>query len=345
MNLAPVDFEEVLAPDFMQLLAGSIIGTSDAREIEDLSRLIATRYLGLREPICFLFEVSVGAVFAFAEADGKRVLAKIQAPGTTLEETNRRIAFQRYLHANDFPFPAALMDPVQIDNLVLIAEAYLETGKPADGHDPHDRRLMAEGLYHIVELSRGFDGLGDFPVNTLAHAEGDLWPTPHNVLFDFSRPVHDAGWIDELATHHWQRLEETESQQVIGHMDWSAKHCRVQDDRLVAVHDWDSTARLPEVRVLGGALASFTYTETPGALTRPDESELIGFLRDYERARGSRFADNDIDEIASAILYSIAYGARCEAANDYGNPDARRQARTCLSELSSINLAERLLDR
>lgn len=43
-----------LAPDFMKLLVSSIIGTANASELALLSYDIATRYLDLRDPRCFI---------------------------------------------------------------------------------------------------------------------------------------------------------------------------------------------------------------------------------------------------------------------------------------------------
>ena len=89
-----------------------------------------------------------------------------------------------------------------------------------------------------------------------------------------------------------RRRVEHVGREVVGHLDWAAKHVRFDDElRPTAVYDWDSVTTELEPVVAGQAAASFTYTEEldhPVARwPTPDESRA--FLADYERPRGAAF--------------------------------------------------------
>ena len=341
---AEIDFGEILEPAYMRKLSISILRTDDPQEIASFAHRIALEHLCLEDPTCVGFELSVGAVFAFRDALGDKCLLKVLSPDISVADSVARVEFQDYLFNAGFPCPKPLMKPLEEDGKIIVAEEFVETGRPADGHQPNDRRLMAEKLYDLVELGRSFESNAHFPTDTLIHEEGVLWPTPHNILFDFERGTNQATWIDEVAMQHKTPVQQCVPRSVIGHLDWSAKHCRVLDNEISVVYDWDSTANVPESRILGTALGSFTYREGVTNLT-PNLEQMSEFLSAYEVRRTQAFTDQEVKEIVSFLYYGAAYSARCEDSIDDGSATARHQNRQLLRMLDSTDVYSALGNR
>ncbi len=118
---------------------------------------------------------------------------------------------------------------------------------------------------------------------------------------------------------------------VIAHMDWSAKHCRIQQGEISITYDWDTVARVRETRALGAAAAVFTYSQYLDKPNRPTIDESKAFIADYVDIRGKPFTDQEVREIWACMIYTAAYSARCEHAIDHANPG--HEARVRLSDL------------
>lgn len=329
----------------MRRLSSSIIGTDDPEDIAHLINQLASSLLQFHNPVCFRFEISVGAVFFFQNDDGRQALIKILSPDVSFSDTQARAAFQGYLRRRGFPCPGLPAQPVQAEGLAVVAEDYLDSGRAADGHDKHDREIMARGLVQLIELGKAYADIDHFPTDTLLYKDGQLWPKPHNVLFDFSHNTEGASWIDEIAEQHKLPDNSFISPKVIGHMDWSAKHCRVEGNQLAAVYDWDSTALVPETRVVGNAMVNFTYVENTGAKITPNLDEMAAFLSAHEIARGQQFSEQEIHEIISTAYYGLAYTARCEHSIDDGTGNSASQARELLKVLETMDLKVTFLNR
>src|SRR5579871_1259096 len=80
-----------------------------------------------------------------------------------------------------------------------------------------------------------------------------------------------------------------------------------------AVYDWDSLRIVPEAMLAGKQAANFT-TDWSRDLDRqyPAIEEALGFIADFERARGAPFDDAERRIARASLAYALAYIARCE---------------------------------
>ena len=339
------DIAAILKPPYMRLLSSSILGVTDSNGITHFVSQIAREQFGFKQPSIENFELSVGAVFWITDdSSGMKILLKVLSPDISFEDARARVDYQRYIHKAGFPCPEPLSNPLLTDGLVLIDEDFVDLGRPASGHVAEDRALMASCLASLVELGTSYPSTS-FPSETLITQPEDLWPKPHNALFDFSRRTEFTEWIDGIATENKISNEANHSPLVIGHLDWAAKHCRISANSISVVYDWDSTALVAESRVLGNALRSFTYRDDDGLSQVPNLDQMRDFLACYESARSTQFKSEEIDEIVSHLLYGAAYGARCEDSIDDGSESARTGNREFLKLVSNLDLAKMLRAR
>ena len=254
-----------------------MLGTLDADEIR-----ARVRELEPDAEEIFAFGCSVGATFGLTLRGGSRVALKLH---TLYRDPNYFGQVQRAQAAlADAGFPAPR--PVRSNGRGTVEE-WLDTGMFRDAHEDDVRGAMASVLVRLIELA---SASGVLPRRASLRPESALWPKPHNALFDFEATTAGAEWIDEIGAR--ASTVERVGWQVVGHLDWAAKHVRFDDElRPTAVYDWDSLTTELEPVVAGQAAASFSYTEE---LDRPvarwpTPEESAAFLADYERARGARF--------------------------------------------------------
>lgn len=328
---------EGLKEPYQRKLARSILGIDTVEEIAIVVNSIAKSVLGWHQAICFHFEISVGAVFALGTGD-QRCLIKFFGPDSTLAELQSRAQFQSWLHHQGYPCPAVLCAPLVEDGLLFVIEEYVDFGRRADGHAKADRELMAVLLANLVELGRGYPNSAHLPTNELMSVIKSPWPKPHNVLFDFDATQVGAEWIDSIGSQYKPMLDANPEVKVIGHLDWGAKHCRMQDDRISIVYDWDSVARLPETEIVGKAAVNHTASWYIDGDLRPSTDELISFVWAYEQVRSKKFNQSELELIVAAIYYCAGYGARCEYANAAANGSESTELREFLEAIIAVDL-------
>lgn len=98
---------------------------------------------------------------------------------------------------------------------------------------------------------------------------------------------------------------------VIGHGDWSVKHFRFRGLRPTVIYDWDSLSCDLETILVGGAAATFAYTEAFDVDVWASLEEALAFVSEYEEARAKPFTDAERRGVHASIVYSRAYSARC----------------------------------
>ena len=103
-------------------------------------------------------------------------------------------------------------------------------------------RVSAAGLARQVALCSGLALAGDLCDHPLRKSDGGLYGEPHSPHFDFASSTARAGWIDRLARRAVADRDADATRQVVGHTDWSARNVRLDEERLLAVYDWDSVA-------------------------------------------------------------------------------------------------------
>ena len=277
----------------------SIFGTDDPPTIWQHVRTLCPEAVD-----CFAFHVSVGALFGLRLADGSRIALKVhkeQAP----EFLDAVQAVQQHLSAAGFPCPRPLGRRGR-----ATLEEWRDEGEARDAHEPEVRQAMARLL---VRLIRSTEGLDQPPALQRSFFPGRqaLWPTPHNVLFDFEATAEGAEWIDELARAAKPARDLGVGRIVIAHNDWSTKHVRWNGLEPAVVYDWDRLSTGREPRFVGGAAHAFTYTEElPGALWA-SAAEAAAFIDEYEEERGEPFTADERRVAEASAVYSRAYAARC----------------------------------
>jgi hypothetical protein len=291
-----------------------VLGTADADRIRALAQELepATQEI-------FQFGCSVGATFGLRLRDGSRVALKVHKLFSDLEYFRDVQRVQAALRESGFPAPK----PIRADRRITVEE-WIDDGVYRDAHDGEVRRAMAHTLLRFVELATAS---GSRPRRDRLKPDGALWPKPHNVLFDFEATAAGAEWIDEIGAR--AAVVERVGGEVVGHLDWAAKHVRFDDGlQPTAVYDWDSVTAELEPVVAGQAAASFTYTDELAAPVErwPTPDESLAFLADYEQARGSPFDEAESRTARAASVYLIAYAARCHHAVG-GNPADMHLAR------------------
>jgi hypothetical protein len=180
---------------------------------------------------------------------------------------------------------------------------WIDPGRSADPGAPSTRRALAAMLARSVELGATLTAPERLPRATLP--TGRVFPMPHNALFDFTRP--GGQWIDERARRARAILDEP-APLVVMHTDPSCANVRVVDGAPAAVYDMDSLAWIEEHRCVASAAVHFTYTG--GSDSRwPTHDEALAYVADDEDLRGRTL---DRRRLAAAMIYAMAYTARCE---------------------------------
>jgi hypothetical protein len=232
---------------------------------------------------------------------------------------------QQFLADQGFPAPQVIVMPLEEAGCFVSVEQLLDRGENGNAHHSQIRQAMATGLAQQIRLFQSIDAdrlelLAELPRSRFHPAQ--LWEKPHNALFDFEKTATGAEWIDAIATRSQQVLRCYEAPLVIGHMDWSVKNMRFQaslqpNSQLSAVYDWDSLRFENELIIVGNAAKGFltTWYLDVGTVV-PTVSEAEQFIQDYETARAKPFTPTEQQVIRAALLYSMAYTARCEHALD-----------------------------
>ena len=257
----------------------------------------------------FAFQASVGALFGVRRRDGSRVAMKVHKLFRDERFLDDVQAVQAALVDAGIPAPR----PLGRRGFVTWEE-WCDTGVFRDAHEPQVRRVLAATLARLIETATA---VGVRPRRPLRMLPGGLWPVPHNALFDFDASVDGAEWIDEVARAAAAEREGGAGAQVVGHTDWAVKHLRFDEQlRPTVIYDWDSLDTQPETTLVGGAAASFVYTEEVDVdMLWPSIPEVRAFVDDYEEARGTPFSAAERRAVFGAAVYLGAYVARCQWAH------------------------------
>jgi hypothetical protein len=257
---------------------------------------------------------SVGSVHGLRLTDGRRVVVKVHPPRASGRYLEAMQTVQRELAAAGFPAPEPLAAPEPLGAGIAVAETLLDAGARADAHDPAVRRAMAAALARLVGRCRPLTGLDGLRENIMAMSPRDLWPAPHDARFDFDGTAAGAEWIDEIAVRARRARDRDIGDVVVGHTDWRVENMRFADGAVSAVYDWDSLAIQREPVLAGGVAHLFTsdFTAGPEWVQRPTLDEALAFVADYEVARGAPFGADGRAVARAALLYAMAYTARCE---------------------------------
>jgi hypothetical protein len=274
------------------------------------------------------FQASVGSVHGIELFDGRRVVVKVHRTDTSVAFLTAMQAVQRHLASGSFPAPEPLLGPTRLQNGIAIVESLLVAGEHADAHNPAIRSVMAHGLAELVVRSDPLTQLDGLHDSLMAAPRAELWPTPHDRRFDFPATTPGAEWIDRVgAAARRIRDEPTACRRVVGHSDWRVEHLRFVGHEISAVYDWDSICVEREPVLVGSVAHAFTANwATSERRQFPTLEEAMAFAAAYEQARGAPFTHNEWRVLRAALVYTMAYTARCEhsdALTDFGRRSPR----------------------
>lgn len=290
-----------------------LFGTHDPDTVGQAFAAFCLAELGSPVAAPLFYEASVGCVAGLELADGRRVAVKAQSLASSPEYLEAATHIQEALVERGFPAPGVILGPRPLGRTFATVEELIDEGDYRDAHEPTVRAALAEALARLVGLA------ADFPRDALAREEqtfGDgLWPRPHHRMFDFEATQVGTEWIDELAARAKELLG-APAEFVIGHTDWTVKHCRFVGDELRVVYDWDSLGLMHEPELVGHAAAHFTTTWRLEVPLIPSPDEARAFVAEYEHRRGRQFDVAERVRLGARAVYSLAYGARCEACGD-----------------------------
>lgn len=294
-------------------LVEAILGTSDPSVAAARLERACIDVLGSEIADAEFLSTSVGVVLGARLADGRRVVLKLHLPRVSVAFLEAVRCVQRALRDDGFPAPEPLASPAAWDAGTFVVESLEDVGEHVDARAPGQRRVLASGLAELVRLAEGFVELPGLAENPLAVSARQLFPEPHNARFDFATPGGE--WIDAIARRA-KPLREA-GRWVVGHCDWRTQHVRIDRGRLTAVYDWDSLTVTREPIVAGQAAHAYTIDwDIPDRQQMPDRDEALGFIDDYETARGTPFTAAERRAAHAALIWVMAYTARCEHSDD-----------------------------
>ncbi|MFL5930641.1 MAG: phosphotransferase [Gaiellaceae bacterium] len=285
------------------VLVAEVFGTTDAAQVE-------AALLGLPLEIrrCFHFEISVGALFGVELGDGRRVALKVHQARVGAPELEAQQVVQAHLADRGFPCPRPVLGPTPFLVGLCSAEEWRTDGRRYGVVTGARRRAMAEAVLRITELGAELPRL---PPLEAYQARQELWPEPHNALFDFDATRAGAEEIDAIAGRAARLMHA--GPVVLGHQDFSLKHFRFgAGGQITIVYDWDSLSVDHESVALGGAAATHTAALHVRIFELSVETTLA-FVDAYEDGRGGLPAEVRRAALAYAV-YIVAYTARCEHA-------------------------------
>ena len=262
------------------------------------------------------FDASVGSVHGLRLLDGRRVVVKLHGSRASTAFLAAVQAVQRQLFVGGFPAPEPLVAPTPFGHGTAVVEALLDRGEHADAHQAEVRRAMAGSLAHFIERCRPLTTLRDLEDHLMVRGDGHLWPRPHDGRLDFGATSAGAEWIDAAAREARRVLDVPggAGDRAVGHSDCRVQNMRFADGRLSALYDWDSVIVEREPVLVGGAAHGFTadFANEAARRQRPTLAESVAFVDEYEEARGTPFSPEERQVARAALVYSMAYAARCE---------------------------------
>jgi hypothetical protein len=235
--------------------------------------------------------------------DGRDVVVKVREPADRLVAC---ADVQRSLWRAGFPCPQPLVGPVPLLGWMANAETLVPGGEILPIAEDAGGRY-AELLARLVELAPPAQLAPNPPWVAWDHKRGGVWPAPDDRQDDLNNHA-ESEWLDDVAIRVQRRLMSTEHHPaVVGHGDWEAQNLRWHGRTPWVVHDWDSLITAPEPVIAGLAASVWTCGAEPRAAT---VTESDAFIEAYQRARGRRWTNDEIETSWAAGLWVYAFNAK-----------------------------------
>ncbi len=320
-----------------------VLGTDSPGEVAHLFERFCVERLAARPEGALFYVASAGCVLGVHLESGDDVVIKAYQRRWSSPLLSAVQRSQERVADGGIPCPRPRLGPTQFaadrPNLALV-ETWIADPGMHPGRSASEREVSARGLSLQIALCLHLDGVEALASHPLRTPDERLYPEPHSPLFDFDATAAGAAWIDDLARLALLARDQDDSAAVVAHTDWSARNVRFDEERLLAVYDWDSLALVRESTALGQAAMTWSVTADPGGTEFPDSDDVLAFIHDYQRARSRPLTTVQLRAARAAALYTLAYTARCEHSLDVqgiARPD-QYSARTRLEEASAAQL-------
>ena len=310
-------------------LEEAIFTTNDAGAIAGLIAETARRQMGVPVAGGLFYAASAGCVFGLELADGQRVVLKAYQSHWEPPFLRAVQRVQRAVAQTGFPCPTPVAPPFAVGRGWATVESLLPDPGPGSRLDESFLEQSAAGLVHLIRSAGGL-AHEDLDLHPYRRAEDDLYPTPHNPIFDLRGTTKGAAWIDEWADRSWSRRASDALPSVIAYLDWSARNVRLTRAGIVAVYDWDSIGVASEATAAGQAAATWRSTGETLNVPSPDAGEVDRFILAFAQARGVPFSALEMAVARAAAVWVMTYAARCEHALEERTPWRRTRAREWL---------------
>ena len=251
----------------------------------------------------------MSSVFGVRLGDGREVVVKVRPERR--ERIDSCLVAQAHLAEVGFPCPRPLTPAVPVDGLTAHAEALLDGGDLLRGASPTIAARYAAAYAWLMSLLEAVEVPPPLPNPYWLgwqHTGAGLWPEAEWLDQRDQRLV--PNFVVDTAERASRRLRDSSLPNVLGHGDFEAQNLRWSEDRLWAVHDWDSLAWFPEAALVGAAAGSFASAETP-TLAPLESSEA--FLSTYQDCRQRQFSREEEEVAWAASLWPAVHNARGEA--------------------------------
>ena len=296
-----------------------VFGSGDPAEIAALVDRFCLEVLGAETEEGLFYGASAGCVLGVRLRHGAEVVIKAYQERWQAPFLRAVQAVQAHVGRRGLPCATPLRGPTPLvpgRPHQAVVESLLSDPGLRPFTSVAERRVSAGGLARQIGACRELPAPPELADHPLRRSSDGLYGEPHSPLFDFAGTAEGAEWIDEYARRaQVQRdADAAERPPVVAHTDWSARNLRLDDERLLAVYDWDSVALVPESTGIGQAAVTWSVTADPGGTEFPTVRDIVGFVADYEEAAGYRLDAGQWRAAGAAAAYTLAYTARCEHA-------------------------------
>lgn len=308
-------FNDFLTPYFnedieLENIVNDIIGTTEPNKIYELIKLAISPYINTDiEKILFLAPSS-GAVFGFLLSSGEKIILKIYNRLNSRSYLEKMNQIQQIFVDENYPAPRILSPIFSFHNTHAGLYSYIE-GSKEDSHNPIIRTELAK---YLAIFSAIVDKHKFMPMKTFMQEsmKNKLWPTPHNVMFDFKKSSRGAGWITKKALAARKIINAAKFPMKLAYTDWDVKNTIFKNKKLVGVFDWDALGAMSEPQMVGCAAAQFTADWESGNKVTPTPEESRAFVTSYEEHRGRAFTSEEYQVVSASADYLIALISRFE---------------------------------
>ncbi len=318
-------------------LERAVFGTGAADSIAALVTDTVRQEFGQGVRGAHFYAASAGCVVGLVLEDGGAVVLKAYQPQWEERFLRATQRVQRVVAETGFPCPMPLAGPLPIGRGWATVESFLPDPGPGGVLDESCLDRSSAGLARLLRAAAGVEH-DDLERHPHRMAEGDLYPLPHNPVFDFDGTAKGAEWIDDWARLAVRRRGSDALPTVVAYLDWSVRNVRMTASELVAVYDWDSVSLASEATTAGQAAATWRSTGDTADTHAPGADEIEQFILSFAGALGRPFSPLEMSVARAAAVWVMAYTARCEHALELRTPWRRTRAREWLARQAAVLL-------